>query len=165
MKMFTVKQHRGQVRRFRDESGQALIEFAFVIIMLLVMVVAVVDFARVFLQYQVVTDAAREGARQAVVFEDPPLTADSITTVVLSALSLGGVDVSSWTRTEDCERPSGSVEVVTLYSCRWESSTSGDEVRVGIAVPYEFSILGPFIGWTTGDRRITLRTSIAMRNE
>jgi Flp pilus assembly protein TadG len=150
--------------RLRDESGQALIEFSVVLLMMVLLIVALVDFARVFMQYQVVTDAAREGARRAVVMEEPQPTPAEITAVVLDALSGGGIDVSGATTTEQCTPPSGSVSAVAVYSCDWAGVT-GTEARVGIAVPYEFALLGPFIGWTTGERQITLRTSIAMRNE
>jgi Flp pilus assembly protein TadG len=154
-----------RVGRLRDESGQALIEFSAVLLMMILLIVALVDFARVFMQYQVVTDAAREGARRAVVYDDPPITANAITAVVLDALSVGGIDVSGATTTDQCAAPTASVSTVTVYSCNWNTTTTGEEVRVGIAVPYEFALLGPFIGWTTGQREITLRTSISMRNE
>jgi len=151
--------------RLRDESGQALIEFAFVLLMMVVLIVALVDFARVFLQYQVVTDAAREGARQAVIADGP--APDSVYTLVLNALAVGGIDTGSaaGAPVDSCAHPTTSVAAVTVYECRWDSGTAGEEVRVGIAVPYEFALLGPFIGWTTGERQITLKTSISMRNE
>lgn len=163
--MRVTGRYRGAFRVLRNESGQALIEFSVVLIWMILLIVAAVDFSRVFLQYQVVTDAAREGARQAAVFEDPAISSDSITNLVLNSLSTGGIDVGGATTTEDCAHPTGSVTTVTIYSCGWGSVTSGTEVRVGIAVPYEFALLGPFIGWSTGDRKITLRTSISMRNE
>jgi Flp pilus assembly protein TadG len=150
--------------RLRDETGQALIEFSMVLMMMILLIVALVDFARVFMQFQVVTDAAREGARQAVL-ADPLVTSDSVSAVVLSALSTAGIDLAGASTSENCAYPAAGATTVNVYSCNWGSTVSGQEVRVGIAVPYEFALLGTFIGWTTGDRKVTLRTSISMRNE
>ncbi len=161
--MPTPRRRRWPRTRLRSESGQALIEFAFVLIMMIMLILGLVDFARVFLQFQVVTDAAREGARQAVLSGGP--APDSIASVVRTALAVGGVDVTGISTVASCAHPTGSVTNATVYSCRWDSGTSGDEVRVGIAVPFEFSLIGPFIGWATGQQNITLRSSISMRNE
>jgi Flp pilus assembly protein TadG len=152
-------------RRLRDEAGQALVEFAFVMMMMLVLILGLIDFARVFLQFQVVTDAAREGARNAVIARVPPMTEAEISAIIENALRVGGIDVTGAETIEDCARPSGSVDHVTIYSCDWESTDNGAVIRVGIAVPYEFAIVGPFIGMATGSRYITLRSSIAMRSE
>lgn len=53
-------------RRIREESGATLVEFAFVLPVMLFLFVGIIDFAFLFQRYQVVTNAAREGARVAV---------------------------------------------------------------------------------------------------
>jgi hypothetical protein len=53
--------------RRRRDGGQGLAEFALVIPLLLIFVLALVDFARGIFIYSVVSDAAREGARYAIV--------------------------------------------------------------------------------------------------
>ncbi|MEJ2541402.1 MAG: TadE/TadG family type IV pilus assembly protein [Gemmatimonadota bacterium] len=50
-----------------DRRGQALVEFALVAPILLILLLGIVDFARAWNVYQVLTDAGREGARWAVV--------------------------------------------------------------------------------------------------
>jgi Flp pilus assembly protein TadG len=50
----------------RSATGAALVEFALVLPLLLVMIGGIVDFAFLFQRYEVVTGAAREGARLAV---------------------------------------------------------------------------------------------------
>ena len=150
-----------------DEAGQALVEFAFVLMMMIVLILGLVDFARVFLQYQVITDTAREGARRAVVNDANWADPNTVYNGILTSLQVGGIDVTGAARVgpAHCGGPDASVSVVTVYECRWDSGLTGDSVRVGIAVPFEFAIVGPFIGWATGDRTITLRTSFFMRNE
>jgi Flp pilus assembly protein TadG len=53
-------------RRFRSERGAELIEFALVLPMLLLVFAGIIDFALVFQRFLVVSNAAREGARIAV---------------------------------------------------------------------------------------------------
>jgi Flp pilus assembly protein TadG len=49
-----------------NETGAELIEFAFVLPLLLLVIVGIFDFGFLFQRYEVVTNAAREGARAAV---------------------------------------------------------------------------------------------------
>jgi Flp pilus assembly protein TadG len=53
------------LRLTRGERGAALVEFALVLPLLLVVIAGVVDFGFLFQRYEVVTNAAREGARLA----------------------------------------------------------------------------------------------------
>jgi Flp pilus assembly protein TadG len=52
--------------RRRSDRGAALVEFALVLPLLLVVIAGIVDFAFAFQRYEVITNAAREGARMAV---------------------------------------------------------------------------------------------------
>lgn len=52
--------------RWSDESGAELIEFALALPLLLLVGLGVLDFGRLFQRYEVVTNAAREGARVGV---------------------------------------------------------------------------------------------------
>jgi Flp pilus assembly protein TadG len=54
------------LQRFRSERGAELIEFAVVLPMLLLVFVAIVDFGLLFQRYLTLSNAAREGARIAV---------------------------------------------------------------------------------------------------
>ena len=60
-------------RRATDESGQAIIELALTLPLLLLVVLGVFDFGLMFQRFEVVTNAAREGARVAVLpdYTDP----------------------------------------------------------------------------------------------
>jgi len=53
------------MRRFlrRGESGQSLVEFALVLPMLLLVLFAIIDFARLYQGHVTLTNAVREGAR------------------------------------------------------------------------------------------------------
>lgn len=58
------------VGRHRQEGGVALVEFAMVLPLLLVLVFGIVDFGRAFQTWITLTNAAREGARLGTVSQD-----------------------------------------------------------------------------------------------
>lgn len=49
------------------ERGQALLEFAMVIVLLLLLIFGIIDFARVFFGYATMANGVREGARYGIV--------------------------------------------------------------------------------------------------
>ncbi|MCL6634264.1 MAG: pilus assembly protein [Peptococcaceae bacterium] len=58
-----------------DRRGQALVELALVLPLLLVLAIGTMEFGRIFHSYLVITNATREGARVGVLGEN---TADSV---------------------------------------------------------------------------------------
>jgi Flp pilus assembly protein TadG len=54
-----------RLRALRSERGAELVEFALVLPIFLILVGGITDFARLFFSYEIVTNAAREGARLA----------------------------------------------------------------------------------------------------
>jgi Flp pilus assembly protein TadG len=133
-------------------SGQAVVEFALVLPLVLIMVISVFEFARAWNVQQVLTDAAREGARVAVVGagneETNPALTNKVTAVVDNALSVAGIDPSDAT-----------------YSMPGVGDGHDSQATVQIELPYRFVFLGPLMEWTLDKSSLTLRTSITMRNE
>jgi hypothetical protein len=60
-----------KVRSRRGEAGMSMVEMVIVLPIVLVLLFAVVEFAVAFARWQVVSNAAREGARLAVVYRTP----------------------------------------------------------------------------------------------
>ena len=155
------------------EAGQSLLEFAFVLPMLLILIIGMVEFARLYQHYQTITDAAREGARLGVIAAEDHDAADKpalVFGVIRDALSRNGVDVTGATEQnvlkDACAPPSGSTSVVQIYLCGvGPPAERGEPATVVIRAPYEFQFLSPFIGWATGERTLTLATSTVMRTE
>ena len=80
------------VRRLgRAERGAELIEFALVLPLLLLLVLGIVDFGFLFQRLEVVTNAAREGARIAIL---PSYGTTDVISRVNSYLLQGGVPTS-----------------------------------------------------------------------
>lgn len=54
-------------KQTEEQGGQALVEFAFVIIFLLMVIFGIIDFSRLFFGYATMANGAREGARYGIV--------------------------------------------------------------------------------------------------
>ena len=80
----------------RNEAGTALIEFALVLPLILVLAMGMLDFGRAFHTKSLLDQAAREGARVAVI-TSPDL--DIVTSRVNSILAPAGITASSVTVT------------------------------------------------------------------
>ena len=147
-------------RLARNQQGQALVEFALVLPLVLILVISVFEFARAWNIQQVITDTARECARVAVIGNGNGKTAAEIQTeidaTVDTAFSVAAIDPATATITTN-----------GLASGR------GFNATVGISVPYQFIFLGPlmdlisrFAGGSSGfGSTIQLQTSFTMRNE
>lgn len=141
---------RGRVRPSTrlGEAGQALVEIAIALPILLALLVGIFEFARAYNVQQVITNAAREGAREGVL----PTSGQA------AAVSRAN------DRLSDANITSGTV----TYSCSGSCST-GDEVQVTIQVPYTFVFIGPVLSlFASGDNdpgTINLSTTATMRKE
>jgi Flp pilus assembly protein TadG len=130
-------------------SGQALVEFALIAPILLLLVFGLVDFARAWSAHHVIADAAREGARMLVVF-DQTILKEQAETTIHNRLATARLDPARATITFD---PADG------------DPDRGDPMIVTINYAYDFWVLGPFMKWTTGDRRVNLVSTITMRSE
>jgi Flp pilus assembly protein TadG len=111
-------------RSLRDERGQAMVELALIVPVLALLLFGIVQFGIVFHHYITVTDAARAGARKAVVSRrdaSPAATAEAAV-----RRSAGGLDPANLA--VSVAAPSG-----------WDS---GDDVRVCASYPYTIDLLG-----------------------
>src|SRR5579864_6693036 len=82
-----------RARRHRGQSSQALIEFALVSPVLLLLLFGIIDIGRAIFYYDTIGHAAREGARVAVRASSPlPTNADVLAAVVTQ---MNGVPVSA----------------------------------------------------------------------
>lgn len=137
-------------RRFRASSqGQALVEFALVMPLLLILIISVFEFGRAWNLHQTITDAAREGARKAVI-ADASVTTDSVTAAIANRIAASGFDPANATVT----LPDGF------------HAGTGAVTSVRIEYPFRFGILRVLIGLlANNDGVITMATEARMRNE
>jgi Flp pilus assembly protein TadG len=125
---------------------------ALILPVLLLLLVGVLEFARAWNAKQAITDAAREGARLAVVQDGG--TPTEVKAAIDTALSRSGIPPGVATIQLDENPPPAG---------HWRDI--GEIQRVYVAVPYRFSFLGPLIEAATGSETITIATLVAMRNE
>ena len=119
----------------RCERGQGLVEFALLLPVLVLILMAVFDFGRAMYAYSVVSNCAREGARFGII--SPGDTAGIIATVHNSAV---GLDVSQL--------------AVTI--------SEPEETSIQVQVSYSFDLITPLMELVLGSRSLTLRSSSTM---
>ncbi len=78
----------------RQKEGQALVEFALVIPILIVIILAITEFGRLWMTMNVLTGAAREGARAAAVNELGTTFANNAAQNVMTAAGMTGTTVT-----------------------------------------------------------------------
>jgi hypothetical protein len=157
-------------RRLRDDVGGAAVEFALVLPLLLVVTMGVIEFGRAFNHSHVITDAAREGARRAVV-RDGANKQLTVPAVIQNRLSAAGLTWSGTpTHTASCAGWSPPANppanAVSVYGCGWGGGM-GTEARVAIFTPYPFNLLSPVMTLVggSGPGPKMLSTNLGMRNE
>lgn len=137
-------------RRWHSERGAELIEFALVLPILLLLIAGVVDFGMMFQAYEVVTNAAREGARVGVLPNYQAVDVQTRVTAYCNAAGLTGCTVNP---------PAQNVTVTTTAG-----SFTAKSVRVSYT--YTFAVLGmaaPLFGGNFGN--IQLNAVSVMRAE
>jgi Flp pilus assembly protein TadG len=130
----------------RRQAGASMVETAFVLPLLLLLVFMTVEFGIAFGRYQVITNAAREGAREAILYRPGACAAGSVEDaaelVVNDYAELVGIDTTDLT--------------VNIFGICDQATT------VEIDLPYQFSVLKAFGIGTAG---VQLHASAVMRNE
>jgi Flp pilus assembly protein TadG len=153
----------------RSESGAELIEFALTLPLLLLVVLGIIEFGFVFQQYEVVTNAAREGARIAALNTYGPTPATRVTNAkdrVRQYLIAGGLDANAATI---CVGPDGGCDgAVTPSPITGGAGTPTCVLTIQVKVEYAHPILfvGPIVRHFNGSLgNMTLRARSTMRTE
>ncbi len=144
-------------RRLAGERGQALIETALTLPLLLLVSVGIFEFGRAYQTWQVVTNAAREGARVAVM---PSSVAGAAEARVRQYMKTGGLPdaaaAAAWV----------VVDPTVLVSIGTGTATA---TVVTVNYPFEFMVLQPvarlIVSGSTLGAPVTLTASAEMRNE
>ena len=153
--------HTCSTRRSRvaGERGSALIEAALTIPLILLISVAIFEFGRAFETWQVMTNAAREGARVAVL---PSSTTAQVTSRVQDYLKVGLTD-------SEVAKVSIAVQPGQAIPLSADGTVTASGTRVLLTYPFNFMVLNPVaqlvVNGSTLGTPITLTTSAVMRNE
>jgi Flp pilus assembly protein TadG len=133
--------------RTRRERGAALVEFALTLPLLLVVIAGIVDFAFLFQRYEVVTNAAREGARLAstpVYNLNPSVIQAHVRSYVQEGLALpdAAMAVVLPTSTPDAVQVVNDVNTYDVGGVTYAVPV----VRVTVTYQHSFLMLGPMLG-------------------
>ena len=80
--------------RLRGEQGAELVEFALTLPLLLLLVLGIIEFGFLFQEYEVVTNASREGARLGAFIPSAGYTVDDVTARINDYLTAGGLELA-----------------------------------------------------------------------
>jgi Flp pilus assembly protein TadG len=140
------------LRLWKCERGAELIEFALVFPTLLLVMLGIIDFGFLFQRYEVVTNAAREGARVAIL---PGYTDGDVQARVNQYIAASGLTGTANTAV-------GAPQSLTVGGGQCIT------VRpVTVTYEHEFLFLGPIAGLMGGSglTNKTLTATSSMRNE
>ena len=141
-------------QRWQSERGAELVEFALCFPLLLIVVLGILDFGFLFQRYEVVTNAAREGARVAVL---PGYASADVTDRVEQYLTAAGLDA---TLADVTPMAAAAVEIAPGGPCM---TLSG----VRVDYPHTYSFVGQFMQYFGGPGLVdkTLTATARMRYE
>lgn len=140
-------------RRLRNQRGAALLETAITIPLILLVSVSIFEFGRAYQTWQVLTNAAREGARVGIIASSSDA---NVTGAVSNYLKSGALpEAGAATITVVRNAPFGATNTAT---------------RVTINYPFKFMVLNPVVrlvspSSTTGEGTTTMTAVATMRNE
>ena len=141
------------LRRLGSERGTALLETALTIPLLLLVSVAIFEFGRAFQTWEVLTNAAREGARVAVL---PSSTAASVQTRTKDYLNAGAL-------------AGNTASVIVTPTTISIGGANASATKVTVNYPFQFMVLQPVaklvVKGTQLGKPITMSASAEMRNE
>ena len=82
-------------RKTRRGNGQALVEFALLVPLLIIIVLGIVEFGRIWMTMNVLASAAREGARIAAVTSPDPAQVQTAVENTLNAANITGATITT----------------------------------------------------------------------
>jgi Flp pilus assembly protein TadG len=151
-----------------NQSGQAIVELALTLPLLLLVVLGIFDFGLMFQRFEVVTNAAREGARVAVLPDYTDLHQSEIHAAnYLSASGIAGtpVNTTGCTGAVSAGRVCVSTETETETISTTPSITV-DAMKVTVTYDHEHVFVGPIMTLFGGSLGTTRLTAISrMRKE
>ena len=140
--------------RLNRKRGQAMVEFALVLPLVLLLVVGMLEFARAWNLHQTLTDAVREGARRGVLADAFPV--DSVYAPIWRYLAQGGYD-PTYASMGVCDPPASGCGSTSRPAAGSHWKQHNELITVTVSFPYRFWVL-PF-------RTITMKSSLTVRNE
>ena len=152
--------------RRSNERGQAVIELALTLPLLLVVVFGIIDFGFMFQRYEAVTNAAREGARLGVLANYTGTEAENRALDYLVASGLNGTVRACGTGTMVNNSRCAQMTTSTVTVAGSTPAKTVDQVTMIVEYDHQFQFVGPIMGLFGGSwGSIRLRSASSMRRE
>ncbi len=135
-------------RLIRNQRGQATVEFALILPVLLLLVLGIIEFGKAWNLAQMATDAVREGTRQCVLADNLKYTQANVEIWIKNRMATAGVPTTVPTVTFS----------TTVGATAAPCENSDQPVTITMTIPYSWMFF-------TALQPITLTSSFTMRNE
>lgn len=140
------------MRRIRNQRGAALIETAITLPLVLLVSVAIFEFGRAYQTWQVLTNAAREGARVSILVDQSDAQVSDAVRNYMTGGQLPGA---------------GAAKITIERSVAFGGNTAS---RVTVNYPFDFMVLSPVVRLVQrnsplGQGTLTMSSVAMMRNE
>ena len=143
-----ARNHRETSGRSRQD-GMAMVEFVIILPLLLMLIFGIIEFGVLFGRWQTLSNAAREGARTAVVYRKNCV--------------VGTVEAEVRQRVKDYAAPLGMTLTDGQISVSGVCGASDTSSTVSVTLPYTFDVLPKFAPQVS--TTINLVSNSVMRNE
>jgi Flp pilus assembly protein TadG len=144
-----------RTRIARGERGTALVEAAIIVPLVLLIMVGIFEVGRLYQTYQVLTNAAREGARASTLPSGSVATSQAIVTKYMQDGQLPQANTASV-----------NVDRTAQMVVNGQTMTAS---LVTVDYPFQFMMLQPVanlvVSGSTAGQAFTMRTTALMRNE
>lgn len=117
------------LRKKINQQGAAMVEFAIVLPLLLVFLFGIIEFSLVAYNKQILTNAAREGARAGIVARNTPMTVSAIKQIVLNYAQNNLITFGNNVLTD---------ADITIDPDPTSGASFGDELEVTVEFNYQF---------------------------
>lgn len=152
--------------RTSRDRGQAVIELALTLPLLLLVVFGIIDFGFMFQRYEAVTNAAREGARLGVLADYTATEAQNRALAYLVASGLNGPVRACGTGTVVKDSRCAQMTTSTVTVAGSTPAKTVDQVTMVVEYDHQYQFVGPIMGLFGGNlASIRLRAASSMRRE
>jgi Flp pilus assembly protein TadG len=144
-------------RRVRSQRGAALLEMALTLPLLLLVCVGILEFGRAYQTWQVITNAAREGARIAVL---PGMDDAAVRSRVQQYMTIGQLPKAA----------SATIAIDRSQTVSIGGTDTASASEVIVNYPFDFVVLDPIARLATGQGNgtpssLNMVATATMRNE
>ena len=141
--------NRYQTRQLTNNLGGAMIEFALVLPLLLLVIFGIIEFSIALYDKAVITNASREGARAGVIFRTPAITDEQISAIVVNASEAHLITF-------------GAAATPQVSVTRPNGATAGNPLTVTVAYEFTGLMLGDLLSVMTGTHTLVSATTMVI---